>query len=246
MRPHAQDRARAYIASPKTPRAVAGQCGDKTTYGIACTLAVDFGLDDSAVRALLAEYNRTKCDPAWSEHDLDRFVRSARKCAASKPGDVGKLLHVDKEGYTGPRSPANTAKTPSTATPAKTPPTGAPHTSAPSGRTPRTPFFDVRRAGDGAEPRPSRTLRTDLFLSSLNRKRSEERIPVGTDLPPSETSGENAAPHPSEPSATDTPQSNAPSHPSAPSEPNDQTMVWANGEVWKKRAGATQWTPANA
>lgn len=244
MRPEATERARAYIASPKTPRAIAGQSGDKTTYAVACTLAVDFALDDGAVAELLGVYNATKCDPQWGPRDLDRFVRSARKCASGKPGEVGKLLNVDRENYTGPSSPANTAagKTaPKMATPQERKPAiGAPNASGPSGRTPRTPFFEVRRAGEGAERRPSRTLRTALFLSSQNKERREESKQTGSTSQPSAVSAESARTKASEPSAPQPAASLGAANTSEVSV-NDQAIFWANGEHWRKKAGESEW-----
>jgi hypothetical protein len=165
MRPDAKERARAYIAK-SAPRAVSGQGGDNTTHAVACTLSVDFGLSDPDVAELLQDYNRTKCDPPWSERDLERHVRSARRTANSKPGEVGKLLGVDREDYTGPKasSPANNAAAakPAAARAAAPPRAGAPppDSASASQRTARTPLFSVRRAGEGAEPRTARTVRT--------------------------------------------------------------------------------------
>jgi hypothetical protein len=173
-RPDAKERARAYLVK-SAPRAIAGQGGDNTTHAVACTLSVDFGLDDGDVRELLGEYNRAKCEPQWNERDLERHVRSARRTANSKPGEVGKLLGVDREDYTGPRSPANNsqpskpdvrqAKAPANAPPKGGSPSGA--NAANAQRTARTAFFTVRRAGEGAEPRTARTIRT-LPIHSLS------------------------------------------------------------------------------
>lgn len=195
-RPGATERASAYIASGKTPRAVAGQGGDKTTYAVACTLAVDFGLDDADVRALLNAYNTSKCEPRWPERDIERFVRSARRCAASKPGEVGKLLDVDRADYQGPRLPANSAAGASgggqsraggsDSAPPKPRNGGSPPPKE-EPRTARTALFSVRRAGEGAEPRTPRTVRTDaVYFYSIssptsptpikeNRKEESER-----------------------------------------------------------------------
>lgn len=65
MRPSARDRAAAWLAKC-APRAVQGQHGDDTTFAVACTFVIDFGLADGDAAALMAEYNRTKCAPALS------------------------------------------------------------------------------------------------------------------------------------------------------------------------------------
>lgn len=231
MRPDAKVRARAYLVK-SAPRSIAGQAGDKTAYGVACTFAVDFGLSDADVAELLGEYNATKCEPKWGPRDLERFLRSARKTANSKPGEVGKLLNVDHKDYTGPRSAPNT---PSPATASKpTPPatTGAPKADAKPARTARTPFFEVRRAGEGAERRPSRTFRTALFLSSPKENKQEEKKVDGEAPKVSEVS----APSPSSPPRK-------PSEPSGKPEPRefgDVTTIWANGDVFRAPAGKTE------
>jgi hypothetical protein len=219
-RPDPVTRARAYLQK-SAPRSVAGQGGDNTTHAVACTLAVDFGLDDAHCAALLSEYNRDKCDPQWGERDLARHLRSARRTANAKPGEVGKLLRQDRADYTGPRSPTNNAA------PAK--PAVAPQKPAPSGypppnpqtRTARTPFFNVRRAGEGAEPRTARTIRT-LPVSSLP-------ISNSSSSPRLEESKKEVS-EKSEPKPATKP---AP----VPVERLDVTTIWSDGEVTRALYG---------
>lgn len=241
MRPGAHERARLFIASPKTPRAIAGQGGDRTTYGVACTLAVDFALEDGDVRELLGVYNRTKCDPVWSERDMERFVRSARRTANGKPGEVGKLLDVDRENYTGPRSPANNAAASSAAKPSGpkpgatspgAPPQGGsppPRAAERTARTVRTPLFSIRCAGEGAEPRTARTVRT---LPAYSLPLSSPSFPTFTDKSKKEVSERSGERKP----RAATKDASGPSVKSVkgvPAEPVDVTYISADGDVWK-------------
>lgn len=164
-RPSAKDRARAWITKA-APAAIQGSRGDDATFAVACTLVIDFGLSDGDAAELMGEYNRTKCSPAWSDHDLEVKLRSARKLAASKPGDIGRLIDQDRRDYSGPRPAGNAAPYIAASTveahvqtqaPAQAPPVTPVATPA---RTVRTVAFRVRRFGEGAEPGTLRTVRT--------------------------------------------------------------------------------------
>ncbi len=246
MRPEAKERARAYVGSAKTPDAIAGQNGDKTTYAVACTLAVDFGLDDGDVRELLGIYNATKCRPQWSERDIERFVRSARRTANGKPAaEIGKLLNVDREDYSGPRSPANKPATkPAASKPANAPPRGLPSASG-SQRTVRTPLFSIREPGEGAEHRTARTERTlapysNPYLSASsslvsNKSKKEVSGKSATQAPVPATKA------PSEPSAAKPAPAEKPK-PSAPAEKLDKYTEYKDGRRFRKRYGEKEWT----
>lgn len=71
----AEERARRYMA--KMPGAVSGAAGHTTTMKVARVLVTRFGLDDGTTRALLDEYN-TRCEPRWSDRELDHKVKQAR------------------------------------------------------------------------------------------------------------------------------------------------------------------------
>jgi hypothetical protein len=83
-------RAQAYIS--KMAAAIAGQRGDDQTFLVACKL-VAFGLSSSEAESLLRDYN-TRCQPPWSEHDLQRKLKNAFRIAAPDPkyadGDVAR------------------------------------------------------------------------------------------------------------------------------------------------------------
>lgn len=89
-------RARAYLA--KLPPAIAGQGGHAATFTAACRL-VEFGVAEANAVEILSEWNRTHCQPPWTERDLrhkladayrsasprDCFTASARNAPARRP-----------------------------------------------------------------------------------------------------------------------------------------------------------------
>lgn len=161
-RPSAKDRARAWITKA-APAAIQGSRGDDATFAVACTLVIDFGLSDGDAAELMGEYNRAKCSPAWSDHDLEVKLRSARKLAASKPGDIGRLIGQDRRDYSGPRPAGNAAPyiaAPTVEAHAQTQDPAQAQPVATPARTVRTVAFRVRRFGEGAEPGTLRTVRT--------------------------------------------------------------------------------------
>lgn len=164
-RPSVKERAAMFVA--KARPSIAGQNGNAALYAVAAGLVIGFGLDDSDAWQLLLDYNVANCAPAWSENELRRTLRNARRAADRDPGAVGELARENKEGFTAPlapvRSPAN-VKPGSSARPTPkgpAPPSGSP---APDkARTPRTPVFNVRSHGGGAGAATPRTVRTLLI-----------------------------------------------------------------------------------
>ena len=78
-------RAREYLA--KIDPAISGQHGHDITYRAACTLVIDFDLSIDEARPLLEEFNE-RCQPPWTEAELDHKLESADK----SPGERGLLL----------------------------------------------------------------------------------------------------------------------------------------------------------
>lgn len=70
------ERARKYIST--MPGAVSGQNGHGATFRVACVLALGFELPENDVLALLREFNE-RCEPPWSERELEHKVKSALK-----------------------------------------------------------------------------------------------------------------------------------------------------------------------
>ena len=69
-------RVRAYLA--KTPPAIEGQGGDQHTYQVCCRLVRGFDLDDGEAFEVLSEWN-TRCDPMWTDRELQSKIEGARK-----------------------------------------------------------------------------------------------------------------------------------------------------------------------
>lgn len=75
-----ENRALRYLQ--KLPLSIQGQGGSDVCFKAACRLAHKFGLDRKASLAVLAEWNKTHCQPPWSAKELAHKVDSALK---SKP-----------------------------------------------------------------------------------------------------------------------------------------------------------------
>ncbi len=69
-------RTRGYLAT--IPGAVSGQQGHRTTFRVACALVQKFGLGFESAWPLLLEWN-LKCQPLWSERELEHKLRNALK-----------------------------------------------------------------------------------------------------------------------------------------------------------------------
>jgi hypothetical protein len=85
------ERARAYIA--KLNPAIAGNGGHSATLLAACRL-VEFGLTPEEARPLLEEWNKTHCEPQWSEQELAHKLADAFKRARPDP----RFLNRAKSG----------------------------------------------------------------------------------------------------------------------------------------------------
>lgn len=81
----APERAAAYLA--KLPPAVSGQGGHNATLRAACELA-RFGLGDAEAMAILSNWNRTHCQPPWTDRELAHKWQSAR----AKVGTASRLV----------------------------------------------------------------------------------------------------------------------------------------------------------
>lgn len=76
------ERARRYVAV--MPPAIAGSHGHDATFAAACALVKGFGLSFAEARPLMLEYN-ARCEPAWSEKDLDYKLEQADKTTDPQP-----------------------------------------------------------------------------------------------------------------------------------------------------------------
>jgi hypothetical protein len=60
------------------PPAIAGQHGDVHTFKVCCRLVRGFALDDALALRLLTEWN-SRCQPPWTEHELEDKLRRAKR-----------------------------------------------------------------------------------------------------------------------------------------------------------------------
>ncbi|EIQ01617.1 hypothetical protein OpiT1DRAFT_00189 [Opitutaceae bacterium TAV1] len=189
-RPSVEDRAAMFIE--KARPSISGQGGNAALYSVAAGLVIGFGLDDAKALSLLRKYNSISAQPPWPENELERTIRNARKAAERDPGAVGELARQDASGYTGPRLPANIpapAKSAEKAAPAGSSSSGSDHQrGGRKARTLRTPFFEIRRAGEGAKRRTVRTLRTFNFLSDPISKQENPPEEIRSEKEASEVS----------------------------------------------------------
>jgi hypothetical protein len=87
------DRARAYLAS--TPGAIAGQGGHNHTFAVCCAVIHGFDLSESEASIAVDEWNR-KCDPEWSEAELDHKISEAYGSTDIKGRPRGYLLRENQ------------------------------------------------------------------------------------------------------------------------------------------------------
>lgn len=84
------ERARRYLAA--LPPAIAGQHGDAATFRACCRLVRGFLLPDVDALALIKDWNR-RCEPPWSERELEDKVRRARRYGREPLGGLLEARH---------------------------------------------------------------------------------------------------------------------------------------------------------
>ena len=92
------DRARKYVA--KMEAAVSGEGGHNKTFAVACALIKGFELTTRDALDVLQEYNQ-RCDPAWTEHELQHKIDSATRAS----GSTGYLRNAKPERWDSIRVP---------------------------------------------------------------------------------------------------------------------------------------------
>jgi len=92
-------RAVAYLATCEP--SISGQRGHDKAFKAACKVGPGFDLDPSTVLRLLAEHYNPRCQPPWSEKELDHKVGDAY----AKETRRGWLLHAPRNGKTDDRPP---------------------------------------------------------------------------------------------------------------------------------------------
>ena len=93
-------RASAYVAA--MPSAISGNHGHDATFAVALALVHGFALSIAQARPIMLEFN-VRCDPPWSEKELDHKLNSAAKVTRhSRPrgyllGERGPALSSDDD-----------------------------------------------------------------------------------------------------------------------------------------------------
>jgi len=76
-RPKTDIEARAIAYLDKCDPAISGQRGHDTTFGVACRVGPGFDLSEAATVRLLRDYYNPRCQPEWSEAELEHKVQDA-------------------------------------------------------------------------------------------------------------------------------------------------------------------------
>ena len=84
------ERARKYLE--RMPASVSGSGGHNAAFHAACVLVLGFGLNKSEALVLMSEFNH-RCQPPWSERELEHKINSADKQA----GERGFLRDATQE-----------------------------------------------------------------------------------------------------------------------------------------------------
>ncbi|MFO0892132.1 MAG: phage/plasmid primase, P4 family [Isosphaeraceae bacterium] len=99
----------------RMPPAVSGQRGHDRTFHAACVLIKRFGLSVEEARPLLADWNR-RCEPPWSERELDHKLTSAAAAVDDRPrGDLAGHGGSDKPRQGRPPAAAAASSVPTVA-----------------------------------------------------------------------------------------------------------------------------------
>lgn len=97
-------RAEAYIDA--MPPSIDGQGGHNAAFAVATVLAHGFDLPDHIARNLFVTRFNPRCQPPWSDKEIDHKIKQARTTAHDSP--LGWLL--DQEPPTDPQAEANAAR----------------------------------------------------------------------------------------------------------------------------------------
>ena len=81
-RPKLIEQCRKYVA--KLPAAISGQNGDEQTFIVACAIFDRFGLTPEEGYPILCDYNTAKCQPLWSDEELQHKMHAALAKAADR------------------------------------------------------------------------------------------------------------------------------------------------------------------
>jgi hypothetical protein len=68
-----------YWIRESAPHSISGNNGHACTFSVVCQLITRFGLSHDDARSLLDVYNDLKCDPCWSDRELDHKLCDAER-----------------------------------------------------------------------------------------------------------------------------------------------------------------------
>jgi len=95
------ERASKYLA--KMEPSVSGQGGHNKCFQAACVLVMGFGMTEGEALSLLKHEFNPRCQPAWSDHELQHKVKSANQ----QPGSRGYLRDANPQDWTRIRMPSS-------------------------------------------------------------------------------------------------------------------------------------------
>ncbi len=98
------ERSRRYL--DRVAPAIAGQHGDLHTFRVCCRIVRGFGLDEISAMAALRQWNE-RCQPPWSDHDLQAKVAHALRYGREP---VGRLLSTTHQSACHAGSPRRTER----------------------------------------------------------------------------------------------------------------------------------------
>lgn len=104
--PGSEERAKrgaAYLA--KIPGAVSGDAGHTATFNAVSAVMIGFDLDEQTTRALIASDYNPRCDPPWSDREIDHKIASVAKQSTRTRG----YLLVDRPRISSPQQAAQAA-----------------------------------------------------------------------------------------------------------------------------------------
>ncbi len=101
-------RARAYLA--KIPGAVSGQSGHTATFNAVAAVMIGFDLSESDTLHIITEDYNPRCDPSWSERELQHKIKSVSQRCERERGYL--LVDRPKPGTQPPGAPPTPAAPP--------------------------------------------------------------------------------------------------------------------------------------
>lgn len=113
-------RARAYLA--KIPGAISGNEGHTATFNAVAAVMIGFDLSESDTYSIIAEDYNPRCEPPWSERDLQHKIQSATKLCQRERGYLLDRQQPTSSQTSGQRRGAASSAPPPAPPPRRPPP----------------------------------------------------------------------------------------------------------------------------